>query len=212
MPVKILVTGFGAFPGARSNPSAALVQNLAKNHAARLARLGIALHVRLLPVVFDSVSAQLDSISEAICPHAILHIGLASRRRHVSIELVARNKVSLLRVDAARNLPRSATIQPGGANRKTTLPHRAIFHAIQASGIQTRLSNDAGDYVCNQTLYLSLARSSVPAGFIHIPRLAACHRRKTSNRRPLPRLPALTLAFASVLAEIGKQARNSALQ
>ena len=208
MSLSILVTGFGAFPGARTNPSAALAQRLAKHHAARLARLGIALHVRLLPVVFDSVSAQLDSICKAVGPDAILHIGLASRRRHASIELLARNKLSLLRVDAARKLPRSATIQPGGANRKSTLPHGAILHALQTSGIHARLSNDAGDYVCNQTLYLSLARAGVPAGFIHIPRLQA-RRRKSSKRPPLPNLSALTWAVAWVLIEIAKKIRTS---
>ena len=212
MPVKILVTGFGAFPGARSNPSAALAQSLAQNHAARLGRLGIDLQVELLPVVFESVAARLASLCTTIRPDAILHVGLASRRRHVSIELLARNRISPLRVDAARKLPRSAIIQPGGATRKSTLPHQAMLHALQASGIHTRLSNDAGDYVCNQTLYLSLTRFGVPAGFIHIPRLAARHRRKTGAWRPLPRLAALSLGIASVLVEIAKTARNSALQ
>ena len=208
MPLSLLVTGFGAFPGTRANPSAALVQNLDKHHAARLARLGIALHVRLLPVVFDSVSAQLDSICKAISPDAILHMGLASRRRHASIELLARNRLSPLRADAAHRLPRSAIIQPGGATRKSTLPHQAILHALQAGGIRARLSRDAGDYVCNQTLYLSLARAGVPAGFIHIPRLQA-RRRKSSKRPPLPNLSALTWAVARVLIEIAKKIRTS---
>lgn len=212
MPVKILVTGFGAFPGARTNPSATLVQNLAGKHAARLARLGIDLHVRLLPVVFDAVPALLDAISKAVRPNAILHVGLASRRRCASIELLARNRISPLRVDAARKLPLAATIQPGGANRKSTLPHQAIRHILQASGIHTRLSINAGDYICNQTLYLSLARADVSAGFIHIPRLAGRIRRKSGTRQHLPRLPALTLAIVGVLVEIAKTARNSTLQ
>ncbi len=43
----------------------------------------------------------------------------------------------------------------------------------------TRLSMDAGDYVCNQTLFLTLASIRGPVGFIHVPRL-----RKGGRERP----------------------------
>ena len=110
MPVKILLTGFGAFPGARTNPSTTLVKALALRHKARLARLGIDLHTAVLPVEFSSLPKALRQLSESVSPDAILHVGLAGRRREISIELAGRNRLSLLHPDAARKLPQAPRI------------------------------------------------------------------------------------------------------
>ena len=52
---RVLVTAFGPFPGAPSNPTMALVRALERRHGKRLARLSISLHTRILPVRFAQV-------------------------------------------------------------------------------------------------------------------------------------------------------------
>jgi pyroglutamyl-peptidase len=60
----------------------------------------------------------------------------------------------------------------------------------------TRLSIDAGDYVCNQTLFLTLSSFKGLVGFIHVPRP-----RKGGRRRPgLGRMVEATAAAALAMA------------
>lgn len=175
MPVKILLTGFGAFPGARINPSTTLVNALALRHKARCARFGIELHTAFLPVEFSSLPMALREVSESVSPHAILHVGLAGRRRQISVELVGRNRLSLLHPDAARKLPLASRICQGPEVLKSSLPAQHLLQLFRTRALPASLSIHAGDYVCNQTLYLSLAWAQdrgIKAGFIHIPRLA----------------------------------------
>jgi len=55
-----------------------------------------------------------------------------------------------------------------------TLPLRQIQVALLDAGIPARLSNSAGTYLCNKTLYRFLCAieeggGAVPCGFIHLP-------------------------------------------
>ena len=54
----VLVTGFGAFPGAPRNPTQELMARL-QRHKARFTRLGVRLETRVLPVVFSDISQHL---------------------------------------------------------------------------------------------------------------------------------------------------------
>jgi pyrrolidone-carboxylate peptidase len=60
------------------------------------------------------------------------------------------------------------------------------------------LSRDAGDYVCNQTLYLALAHFEGPAGFIHVP-----------PPRPALSLAKMTKAVAAGLVQLALAHRVS---
>ena len=63
--------------------------------------------------------------------------------------------------------------------------------AIRRAGLDGRLSIGAGDYVCNDTLYLSLARSFARSlGFIHVPQLLRANRPAQASRGGRPRPPA----------------------
>ena len=169
MSMRVLVTGFGPFPGAPRNPSA---QIAAAIDARRLARLGIALDRMVLPVVYEAIAPLLADCRADV----VLHIGLASRRRHVSIETRAVNRLSLLAPDAARRRATRMAITPGGpASLAANAPVAQIAAMFRRRGA-TQLSNDAGAYICNQTLYLSLARRGARVGFIHVPRLEHAQR------------------------------------
>ncbi|WP_158807513.1 hypothetical protein [Beijerinckia sp. L45] len=206
-PIVILVTGFGAFPGAPSNPSAALLGRLAR-HSGRLGRLGICLETALLPVVFDRVGAAMDAATGATMPDAILHVGLAGRRRAVSIETRAINRAGPLHPDAARRRT-AQQIRPGGPPVLTaTYPSARILRSIQAAGVPAKRSIDAGDYVCNTTLYLTLAGGLAPlAGFIHVPRTRNRHQPRHRTRSARPTIEDLTQAVLAALLVLARDAR-----
>ncbi len=64
---------------------------------------------------------------------------------------------------------------------------REIAAALSRAGVCSRLSVNAGVYVCNATLYLSLARSRARViGFIHVPRLCRARGKKKPVRSFCP--------------------------
>jgi pyroglutamyl-peptidase len=166
----ILVTGFGAFPGVKDNPSAALMSALEARRD-HFARLGIRVEPRILPVVYEGLAARLSALVDETKPDAILHFGVAARRKTISAETWARNRVNGRAADAQGARPMSKIIDPEGADKRAVrIPAAQIAAKIRSAGIAARTSRDAGDYLCNATLYQTLgAQPHLPAGFIHIP-------------------------------------------
>jgi pyroglutamyl-peptidase len=182
LPVKILVTGFGPFPGARQNPTALLAGALG-HYRARFERYGSELHCAVLPVHYAKVAAILQHLDEIFKPTVILHFGLAARRKFFSIETRVLNRLGLLHCDVSGARAPDQAIIPGAPSvLQATFPAREIAAELRRAGIHSRLSINAGAYVCNQTLYLSLACSRARViGFIHVPRL----RRARDKKKPV---------------------------
>lgn len=167
----ILVTGFGPFPGAPFNPSGALVQRLARRMTARMKIAGVRLECRILPTVYATIASDLARLEAELAPDAMIHFGLAGRRRNVTVEIRAHNRFRPLSFDAAGRLPPSRRLEEGAPFVLPVTAGPSRLAALMARVTPTGLSQDAGAYVCNQTLWHSLARAgSRPAVFIHIPR------------------------------------------
>ena len=209
VPMRVLVTGFGSFPGVHDNPTAALVHALGA-HRARLARLGIELELAILPVTYAGVAKKLEELDETLKPDAIVHFGLAARRKSLSIETRALNRLNLLRCDASGARASRLAIVPGAPQAAlSTFPARQILAALCHAGLRTRLSVKAGTYVCNESLYLTLARSQAgAAGFIHVPRLARAHRPRRVSRNRRPNLAALVRAALIAILVTARKRRN----
>ena len=191
----ILVTGFGAFPGSPRNPTEAIVAHL-KRHRTRLARLGIVLESVTLPVVYATLQSRLETLVDTHRPDVILHFGVAGRRRRISVETRAVNRAGLHPDAAGRRADQ--ILQPKGAlTLRATVPTTMIAAALRARRVPCEVSRDAGDYVCNATLFRSLAGRLAPeVGFIHVPNA----RRSTLPLRPggRPRLSQADLAGAAM--------------
>ena len=98
--IVLLVTGFGPFPGAPSNPTRTIVRALGGAFARRMARLGVRLERRILPVTWAGTPAARRDLEAALRPDAILHLGLAARRAVVTVERRAHNRNRPLSQDA----------------------------------------------------------------------------------------------------------------
>ncbi len=176
----ILVTGFGAFPGSPRNPTEGIVAHL-RRQAPRLARLGIDLRCVALPVRYDELQGRLEKLACGLRPDAVLHLGVAGRRRRICVETHARNRAGPLRPDAAGRCPAAVLVDQGTLVLRSTFPSRRILPALRAGGLRAQMSRDAGDYVCNATLYRSLAMALAPeVGFIHVPSLRPGHVRSAA--------------------------------
>jgi pyroglutamyl-peptidase len=77
--------------------------------------------------------------------------------------------------DNAGNQPGGEQIAPDGpAAYFATVPVKEMAAAIENAGIAATVSNSAGAFVCNDTLYSLLhhyADTDVKVGFIHVPYL-----------------------------------------
>jgi pyroglutamyl-peptidase len=201
----VLVTGFGPFPGARTNPSASILGQL-RRHGARLQRLGIALRCVLLPVVHDEIGPSLARAVAVHRPDAILHLGLAGRRSKLSVETRAVNRVGPLHPDARGRLPPSQVLARGAPPSLTATYEAArVLAAIRRQGLAASRSIDAGDYVCNTTLYRSLLAVAAPRiGFLHVPRVQRPDQPKARTRNGKPTTEALTRAVMAALLVMGR--------
>jgi pyroglutamyl-peptidase len=184
----LLVTAFGAFPGAPHNPSTEIVTLLDRLWRPRFARMGVRLVTAVLPVV-HAIATHLDALVAQTKPDAILHLGLAGQRRRVSVETRARNVVSPLRPDAhGRYAATRSNLMAGAPFLRSEWPSARLLATLRANGVDAELSIDAGDYVCNATLWRSLETRVAPAIFLHVPkkRRVAPEKMATALARVLP--------------------------
>jgi pyroglutamyl-peptidase len=109
------------------------------------------------------------------------------------VEVQARNRITTLTPDAQCALARTRHVVPRAPEfRRVRLPIPQLVHALNASGACAQTSRDAGAYVCNQTLYLTLGTHHPLVGFIHIPR--------PRGRRPLSRVTRPRLGLGDMRA------------
>jgi pyroglutamyl-peptidase len=174
-PLRILLTGFGPFPGAPYNPTIPLVQRLATLRRPALDDVALSNHV--FHVTYRTVDRELPELIAQLRPHAMLMFGLANRTAHLRIETRARNAVTTTFPDADRNVARQGSIVPG-APPMAFGPHTArLLRAARATGIDARASRDAGSYLCNYLSWRAIEATKSAGGprlaaFIHIPLLA----------------------------------------
>jgi len=209
--IRILIAGFGPFPGAPFNPTMPLV--------ARLLRLrrpvfsDVELTGYIFPVTYAAVDRELPRLLAKHRPHALLMFGLASRTPYVRVETRARNAVTMLWPDADHTSVRKGSIA-GGADAKMFGPHTAkLLRAARGTGIDARASRDAGSYLCNYLSWRAIeatCRDGGPqlAAFIHVPLLAREGASQVAGRITLDEL---VDAGEAMLMEMVKLARQAAL-
>src|SRR5580700_10739766 len=170
--LRILITGFGPFPGAPFNPTEPLVARLLRLRRPALGDVELTGHI--FPVTYREVDRQLPDLLAAHRPHALLMFGLATRTPHVRVETRARNAVTALWPDAGHARVRKGSIADG-AEALTFGPHTAkLLRAAVNTGIDARASRDAGSYLCNYLSWRAIevaCRDDGPrlAAFVHIP-------------------------------------------
>jgi pyroglutamyl-peptidase len=166
----ILVTGFEPFGGEMINASWEAAQRLEGWRHGDAAAV-----VRLLPCAYEASVKKLIHEIETIRPEAILMTGQAARRGAACVERFAQNLDDATAPDNDGVLRRGLRISRAAPEwLEATTPVTPIVSAVKAVGIPSRMSKDAGNFVCNHLYFgalhylRSLARP-VPAVFLHLP-------------------------------------------
>ena len=166
---KLLITGFNPFGGGTINPSWEAVRQLPN-------QIGDVLLCKLeIPTIFEKAAETVLAAAQEFNPDAILCVGQAGERAAVTPERIAVNIRDAKIPDNAGNQPNGQRIMDDGpAAYFATLNPEIMADAIRNAGIDAVVSNSAGAFVCNDTLYRLLhhyADTPVRVGFVHIPYL-----------------------------------------
>jgi pyroglutamyl-peptidase len=228
--LRILITGFGPFPGAPYNPTKPLVARLLRLRRPALGDVELSGHI--FPVTYAAVDRQLPTLLAKHRPKALLMFGLAARTPYVRIETRARNAVTTIWPDAEH-----ARLRKGSIAREADAmmfgPHTAkLLHAALGTGIDARASRNAGSYLCNYLSWRAIEATGARhdpekwqpvfgkdhaqmrdgprlAAFIHVPLLPrdGSSERKGKSRRV--NLEELVDAGEAMLMEMVKFARRA---
>ena len=171
MTTKILITGFDPFGGESINPAWEAVRQLPKEVD------GTKVAICQIPTIFgESVDRLLVAI-EKEAPDAVICVGQAGGRPNITIERIAINCDDAHIDDNGGNRPVDLpVVEDGPAAYFSTLPVKAMVRDLKEAGIPAAVSNSAGTFVCNHTMYAALhygatCRPEMKAGFVHIPYL-----------------------------------------
>ena len=196
----LLITGFDPFGGEAVNPAWEAVSRLPDAVGPfRLTKLQI-------PTVFGSAAKTVLAAARSDPPDVILCVGLAAGRDAVTPERIAINicdaRIKETR-DNAGHLAQGECCVPGGpAAYFSTVPVEQMVQSIRDAGLRAAVSNTAGTFVCNDTLYRLLheyAQSDVRVGFIHVPRLP----RQGGDDGPCMSLEDIIRALSAAITSIG---------
>ncbi len=168
MPPRLLVYGYEPFGTEPVNPSGAAVRALSG------ASFGtVDVHTVVLPVTWDGTFALLQRVLEELRPILVLGVGQGTDCFQVETRALNANGP---KADNAGALA-GPVVEDGSADvLGVTLDAQAVLDAVASvvTGVPVRLSDNAGGFLCNHTLYKTLSwaqRSGAACGFLHVPRL-----------------------------------------
>ncbi|HIG44537.1 MAG TPA: hypothetical protein EYQ14_28980 [Gammaproteobacteria bacterium] len=155
-----LVTGFSPFDGRNVNSSWVAASSLRDVATLRI------------PVVWGKPLELLQAAIAEFEPNIIISMG-EGKEEYFHIETVARNKRNP-RQDNNGQLPSTPIITGAPDTLQATIDSTALHHALKAEQIPVRISNDAGGFLCDETLYvlemMKLQRPVVETVvFVHLP-------------------------------------------
>ena len=191
----ILVTGFAPFAGVTSNPSWDAVEALVDTRDVTTVR-------RCLPVAYDAAAEALAVQLGRLRPDAVVLTGLDRGASGLRIEERGRAVVPTA-PDEGGALPLLPP-EPGTPDLATPLDAAALAGAARGEGLDARVGDDAGSYVCNGVYRTGLAAAlrlgegglwAPPTLFVHVPPASVAP------------VAAVSRALARVLAETARQVR-----
>jgi pyroglutamyl-peptidase len=157
--VRILVTGFGPFPGVEHNVSAVTARAI-DGEVVR----GVELVGRVVDVSWRRAWPTIAQLVDDVKPAALVMLGVATMRETVQIERVAFNEADPARPDCDGAHCEGPQLVEGGPDR---LPTGLPWAELCTDGVEP--SDDAGRYLCNGVFYRAAHALTIPVGFVHVP-------------------------------------------
>ena len=169
---RVLLTGFGPFPGATENSSAWLVEELAGDRQS--SHLGCDLHAEVLPTEWAEVARLGPGLVQHHRPRLTVHLGLHKRARGFRIERSAYNRIDLREDARGAVLNRRTIVDRSDGRLDTDVPATQLAGHLRTRDLPAVASRSPGTYLCNYLYYLSLHWARGQNGacdvcFVHLP-------------------------------------------
>ncbi|TFE02010.1 pyroglutamyl-peptidase I [Jeotgalibacillus salarius] len=165
----LLLTGFEPFLQFKKNPTMEIIKELDGQTIN-----GWKIAGRTLKVDFNQSGDQVIHFYEEVKPDAVISLGLAGGRTHITPERIAIN-CNDGEQDNSGYVPSGEKIIADGQDGMfSTLPISNMVAHLNEKGFPASISNSAGTYLCNHVMYRMLNHiqnegREIPSGFIHIP-------------------------------------------
>ncbi|UCD81206.1 MAG: hypothetical protein JSW26_07205 [Desulfobacterales bacterium] len=168
----LLLTGFEPYGGRGLNPSGEVAKSLDGAQINGYKVVG-----RTIPVSFKNIQERMEALIKDCKPAAVISMGLWPGEPMIRLERFA---VNLTDFEIPDNdglyLDRGNITDQGQVALRATLPLRELSESLLAAGIPARISNTAGAFLCNATLFCALQTINkhgykTLCGFVHLPYL-----------------------------------------
>lgn len=185
-PIRVLLTGFGPFPGVRTNLSGDFLAQF-ETHFSPVAD-NVEVRTEIVDTSWTAAEEFVANNLAVYDPHIALHFGVHRRADGFRIETRARNRAGAHADVDGKVFGRAQLVSNTPPILRSNVPAAKLVQSLQSHGLPANPSQDAGRYLCNMLLYLSLLQSSESGrlrqtGFIHIPQFAGPSHHKTGARR-----------------------------
>ena len=165
----VLVTGFEPFGGDPLNASWEAVRELDGRELA-----GCRIVVRQLPVVWGKPMEVLPGLLDELRPAAVFAFG-QGRPGGFTFERVGRNARKPFKDNLGRRPGRPTVVPDGPDQLRSPFPMNRLMPALQGAGLPVGVSENAGQYLCDETTYaleyLRRSRANFECAFFHVPPL-----------------------------------------
>jgi 8-oxo-dGTP pyrophosphatase MutT (NUDIX family) len=172
---RVLITGFGAFADHTVNPTESMVQAWPATMDVRDpwtdATETVEVESRLLSVDANGAAETGQRLLDGARWDAVLHLGLCGTCTHARLEWMGRDRLTMREPDNAGRHVADAPIS--GAGDLAAGVDKERFGLMECDP-DAAWSDDAGGYVCNETLHQTLVAcqridSPPPVLFLHVP-------------------------------------------
>lgn len=200
---RILLTGFGPFPGVENNPTAAVCEALRGTTIG-----GLSIRSTIFEVCFESIGQQLSQVWIEDPPQRVVLLGVAVDRESIGIETRAVNRCQSQRADATGFVPEDnrvlSSAHPLDCELHSSMDTAALVQRLNRAGFPAECSSDAGRYLCNGVYFHALslaAKAARPTDcvFVHLPQVGNAKGADSEDRWSLADLVGATEAVLAGL-------------
>ena len=187
MKSRIWLTGFEPFGDHSDNPSKILVEKILGttqiHHLNEIQPYG--LESELVELTYSGQILTVDEIgSRTTLDHlsnidAVIHVGLNERAQKIRFEMCAINELNFRIEDNSGRKISDSFVEESGFALLHSTAHRPSIEHIFSGNEAVEISEDCGQFVCNETYYRTLNEienrglqsrgRALPAIFVHIP-------------------------------------------
>jgi pyroglutamyl-peptidase len=170
--MKLLVTGFGAFPGVPANLTGTLVAEWQNKHPNWPFS---EMYFEVLPTSYERAGASVSALIKDLHPDFVLMLGVGDVRAMVQLERFAVNIDDCIVADVFGLVREGLTIASDcPAALKTPIDVSRLRQLLALKDIFSEISNHAGTYVCNHAYFVALREAALvkkPTNvlFAHLP-------------------------------------------